>query len=35
VRETVDAETEHSPALQRRGWQAILNNFRLYVEAQK
>jgi len=35
VQETFDAETEHSPELQRTGWQAILNNFSRYVEAKK
>ena len=34
VRETFDAETENSPELQRAGWQAILDNFARYVEAQ-
>ncbi|HEU5210592.1 MAG TPA: SRPBCC family protein [Longimicrobiales bacterium] len=33
VTETFDAETENSPELQRRGWQAILDNFARYVEA--
>jgi uncharacterized protein YndB with AHSA1/START domain len=32
VRETFDAETENTPELQRSGWQAILDNFRLHVE---
>lgn len=27
-----DAETENSVELQREGWQAILNNFKNYVE---
>jgi len=27
-----DAETENSEELQRSGWQAILNNFKLYCE---
>jgi uncharacterized protein YndB with AHSA1/START domain len=35
VQKTFDAETENSPELQRTGWQAILNNFRRYVEAKK
>jgi uncharacterized protein YndB with AHSA1/START domain len=35
VRETFDAETENSPELQRAGWQAILDNFRRYVEARR
>ena len=29
-----DAETENSIDMQRDGWQAILNNFKAYVEAQ-
>jgi len=28
----IDAEEENSVALQKRGWQAILNNFKVYVE---
>lgn len=32
VTTTFDAETENDPALQRQGWQAILNNFVKYVE---
>jgi uncharacterized protein YndB with AHSA1/START domain len=35
VRVTFDAETEHSVEQQRQGWQAILNNFAKYVEAQQ
>ncbi len=35
VIETFEAETENSVELQRLGWQAILNNFKKYVEAQK
>lgn len=35
VRETFDAETAHSIEQQRDGWQAILNNFKNYVEAQR
>jgi uncharacterized protein YndB with AHSA1/START domain len=35
VRETFDAETTHSEEQQRRGWQAILNNFAKYVEAKQ
>ena len=31
--ETFDAETTHSIDMQRDGWQAILNNFKKYVEA--
>ena len=33
VKETFDAETENTPAVQRKGWQAILDNFSRYVEA--
>jgi uncharacterized protein YndB with AHSA1/START domain len=29
-----DAETENAIDMQRDGWQAILNNFKAYVEAQ-
>lgn len=32
VRETFEAETVHSLELQQAGWQAILENFRRYVE---
>jgi uncharacterized protein YndB with AHSA1/START domain len=31
---TFDAEQENSPEMQREGWQAILNNFKRYVEGQ-
>lgn len=34
VQETFDAESENSAELQRTGWQAILDNFRRYVEAK-
>ena len=34
VKETFDAETEHSPDIQRTGWQAILDNFGRHVEAK-
>jgi uncharacterized protein YndB with AHSA1/START domain len=34
VMETFDAETENSPELQRKGWQAILDNFARHVEAK-
>lgn len=34
VKETFDAETENPPALQRTGWQAILDSFRRHVEAK-
>lgn len=32
VKTTFDAETENSIELQQNGWQAILNNFKSYVE---
>ena len=32
VTTTFDAETQNSPEMQREGWQAILNNFKAYVE---
>ena len=32
VTETFEAEAQNPPELQRAGWQAILDNFRLYVE---
>jgi uncharacterized protein YndB with AHSA1/START domain len=32
VTESFDAEDENSPELQRAGWQAILDNFKKYVE---
>ncbi len=34
VTETFDAETENTPELQRKGWQAILDNFGRHVEAK-
>jgi uncharacterized protein YndB with AHSA1/START domain len=34
VVETFDAESENPIDLQRDGWQAILNNFKKYTEAQ-
>lgn len=34
VVETFDAETQHSVDMQRAGWQAILENFTKYTEAQ-
>lgn len=34
VVETFEAETENSIELQRGGWQAILNNFKKYVESK-
>ena len=33
VVETFEAENENSPEMQRSGWQAILDNFRKYAEA--
>jgi uncharacterized protein YndB with AHSA1/START domain len=33
VRETFDAETTYPVEQQRQGWQAILDNFKRYVEA--
>jgi uncharacterized protein YndB with AHSA1/START domain len=35
VTESFDAESTHSEEMQRTGWQAILNNFKKYAEAQK
>jgi len=32
VKTTFDAETQNSIEMQRDGWQAILNNFKLYLE---
>jgi uncharacterized protein YndB with AHSA1/START domain len=34
VTETFDPENENSEELQKRGWQAILNNFKVYTENQ-
>ncbi|HSG47896.1 MAG TPA: SRPBCC domain-containing protein, partial [Longimicrobiales bacterium] len=34
VRTTFDAEGEHSPEMQRAGWQAISDNFGRYVESK-
>lgn len=34
VVETFDAETQHPVDMQRAGWQAILDNFAKYTEAQ-
>jgi uncharacterized protein YndB with AHSA1/START domain len=34
VRETFDTEPTHSEDQQRQGWQAILNNFKAYVESR-
>jgi uncharacterized protein YndB with AHSA1/START domain len=33
VVETFDAEEQNSLEMQRRGWRAILDNFKKYVEA--
>ena len=33
ITEIFEAETTHTPELQQTGWQAILNNFRKYVES--
>ncbi|WP_144528628.1 SRPBCC family protein [Peribacillus simplex] len=35
VIETFDAETTHPIEFQKQGWQAILNNFKKYVEQTK
>lgn len=35
VEETFEAETTNSPEMQREGWQAILNNFKKYVESHR
>ena len=35
VRVTFDAETENPEDLQRQGWQAILENFKNYVEGRQ
>jgi uncharacterized protein YndB with AHSA1/START domain len=32
IRETFDAENENSPEMQKKGWQAILDNFKKYAE---
>ena len=34
VSETFDPESENTPELQRQGWQAILDNFKRYVETK-
>ncbi len=34
IRETFDAEGTHSDEQQRAGWQAILENFKKYVESE-
>ncbi len=33
VVETFDAENTHSIEMQQMGWQAILDNFKIYTEA--
>ena len=33
--ETFEAENQNSPEMQRAGWQAILDNFRKYVEGNE
>lgn len=33
IRESFDPETENSEAMQQQGWQAILDNFKKYVES--
>ena len=35
VRETFDAEDEHSEEMQRQGWQAILDRFARHVESKR
>jgi hypothetical protein len=35
VIESFDPETENSEEMQQQGWQAILNNFKKYVESFK
>ncbi len=34
VSENFEAESENSPEMQQQGWQAILNNFKKYVESK-
>ena len=34
VKEVFEAETENTIDLQKSGWQAILNNFKKYIENQ-
>nr|MBP8879369.1 SRPBCC domain-containing protein [Flavobacteriales bacterium] len=34
VTESFDAETQNSVEMQRSGWQAILDRFKAYTEAQ-
>lgn len=35
ITETFDPESENSPEMQKQGWQAIMESFRKYAEAQK
>lgn len=35
VEENFEADVFHSPEFQQQGWQAILNNFKLYVERRE
>ncbi len=35
ITETFDTENQNTPEKQREGWQAILNNFKKYVETGK
>jgi uncharacterized protein YndB with AHSA1/START domain len=35
ITETFEPETENTQEVQRSGWQAILNNFKKYVEGKK
>lgn len=34
IKESFEAESTHSPDMQKAGWQAILDNFRKYLEAK-
>jgi hypothetical protein len=34
VTTTFDADQTHDPEMQRAGWQAILDNFKRYVESR-
>jgi uncharacterized protein YndB with AHSA1/START domain len=35
ITEVFEAESENSPEMQQQGWQAIMNNFKKYVEASE
>lgn len=35
ITETFDPESENTPEMQRAGWQAILENFKKYVEGRR